>query len=606
MRNLTAFAVVSLLMLANGAPAAAQSGENVVVVANQANAASVQIAERYAQVRGLPAANVIRLNALVAEPSDSISRLAYERFIERPIADWFARHSAQDRILYIVLTKGIPLRIDGTAGRNGLQSSVDSELTLLYRGLTGRPVPPQGRIPNPYFAGENPAALKFFTHREHDIFLVTRLDGFTVSDALQLIDRGIAPGRDGRVLLDQKAALDNPGNGWLERAAEQLRAGGFAERVVLERTSTVLMNVDQVLGYYSWGSGDPGIRARRLGIEFAPGALAATFVSGDGRTFREPPNDWVPGAGESRKTYHAGSQQSLAGDLLREGATGVGAHVAEPYLDASIRPDILFPAYFAGFNLAEAFYLATPYLSWQTIVLGDPLCAPFRAAEPAATDIQPSLDNATELTAFFSSRRLEQLQLKAMKREALELLLRGEARLARGDRDAGREALEAATATEERLTRAHMLLATLYQDAGDYDRAVERYRRVLEQTPQDVPALNNLAYTLAVHKARPADALPVAQKARLLAPANPEVADTLGWVHHLLGQRAPALRFLTQALRAAPENPEFIVHMASAYAAAGQLEAAERELNRALTLQMSLGQRADVQALQSVIGQSRR
>jgi uncharacterized protein (TIGR03790 family) len=193
----------------------AQSGANVLVVANESNAASVQIAERYAQARSLPADNVIRLKTLPADAPEVISRLGYEFQIERPIADWFSRHAAHDRILYIVLTKGIPLRVEGSIGRQGTQSSVDSELTLLYRALTGRPVAPQGRIPNPYFAGHTPSGeFKHFTHRDYDIFLVTRLDGFTVDDGLALIDRAASPSRNGRVLLDQKAALDDPGNSW--------------------------------------------------------------------------------------------------------------------------------------------------------------------------------------------------------------------------------------------------------------------------------------------------------------------------------------------------------------------------------------------------------
>ena len=56
---------------------------------------------------------------------------------EPQCAAWLGRQGAQDRILYIVLTKGLPLRIDGTAGRQGTVSSVDSELTLLYRKMTG-------------------------------------------------------------------------------------------------------------------------------------------------------------------------------------------------------------------------------------------------------------------------------------------------------------------------------------------------------------------------------------------------------------------------------------------------------------------------------------
>ena len=35
--------------------------------------------------------------------------------------------------------------------------------------------------------------------------------------------------------------------------------------------------------------------------------------------------------------------------------------------------------------LAESFYLAMPYVSWQTVVIGDPLCAPFRKAPISTT-----------------------------------------------------------------------------------------------------------------------------------------------------------------------------------------------------------------------------
>jgi hypothetical protein len=43
-----------------------------------------------------------------------------------------------------------------------------------------------------------------------------------------------------------------------------------------------------------------------------------------------------------------------------------------------VRPQTLFPAYLSGFNLAESFYLSIPALSWQTVVIGDPLCRPFK------------------------------------------------------------------------------------------------------------------------------------------------------------------------------------------------------------------------------------
>jgi uncharacterized protein (TIGR03790 family) len=76
--------------------------------------------------------------------------------------------------------------------------------------------------------------------------------------------------------------------------------------------------------------------------------------------------------------------QSLAADYLQEGATGASGHVYEPYLQATPRPNYLFPAYYAGRTLAESFYLSIPWLSWQNIVLGDPLCALGRPASSGA------------------------------------------------------------------------------------------------------------------------------------------------------------------------------------------------------------------------------
>lgn len=63
----------------------------------------------------------------------------------------------------------------------------------------------------------------------------------------------------------------------------------------------------------------------------------------------------------------------MTADYLEEGATAATGHVSEPYLAMTPRPDFLLPAYFQGRNLAESYYLSIPSLSWQNIVVGDPL-----------------------------------------------------------------------------------------------------------------------------------------------------------------------------------------------------------------------------------------
>src|SRR5579862_8170204 len=107
-------AVITVLLLLAAAPfARAQSGSNVLLVVNTNSAASQQIAERYARARAVPQDNILRISV---ETAEQITRPVFEAQIEQPIVKWFNKESAHDRILYIVLTKGVPLRVFGTSG----------------------------------------------------------------------------------------------------------------------------------------------------------------------------------------------------------------------------------------------------------------------------------------------------------------------------------------------------------------------------------------------------------------------------------------------------------------------------------------------------------
>jgi len=167
--------------------------------------------------------------------------------------------------------------------------------------------------------------------------------------------------------------------------------------------------------------------------------------------------------------------------------------------------------------------------------------------------------------------------------------MRSESRLRKQDSAAAREALEQATAIDERLVPGHAMLASLYEQAHEYDKAVDRYRRVLAYAPADVPALNNLAYALAVHQGQPREALPLAQKAYAAAQGNPSVADTLGWIQHLLGDDAAAAHVLAQAAGALPESAEVHLHAAVAFAATGDMHTASTLLSRAVGARCDAG-----------------
>jgi uncharacterized protein (TIGR03790 family) len=596
--------VVTCLALSVPATAQAQSGANVLLVANAGSPDSLRLAEAYARTRSVPREHLV---SVALDPGvEEVDRGVYERQIESPVAQWLTRNSAQDRILYIVLMKGVPLRIKGTPGRSGTTASVDSELTLLYRRLTGASPIVAGSIANPYYLGDRDLALaKPFTRADNDIYLVTRLDGFTVADAMGLVQRAATPRTSGSIVLDEKGGLSDPGGDrWLRAAAEWLRSNGFADRLRHDATTAVTAGEADVLGYYSWGSNDPGVATRRPDIGFAPGAIAGTFVSTDARTFKEPPPEWKVTTWTDRAGFYAGSPQSLLGDLIRAGVTGAGGYVAEPYLDATIRPQVLFPAYVSGFNLAESFYMAMPTLSWQGLVVGDPLCRPFSRPAPEPASFDRGLDAATELPAYFSSRSVDARAAAGIPVEALKLLLRAEARSAKDDKAGSQKALEEATAAAPSFTAAHLLLASAYEEQQEYDKAIERYKQVLAGRPGNPVALNNLAYTLAVRKNQPSEALAYAERAHALSP-TPLVADTLAWVQHLLGRDQDAARLLVAAVKQAPGNAEIRLHAAVVFGAVGVLNEAEQHLAEALRLDPTLKERPEVASLRKRLPQKK-
>ena len=326
------------------------------------------------------------------------------------------------------------------------------------------------------------------------------------------------------------------------------------------------------------------------------------FVSAGARTFEPPPDTWKPGAAQDLHSSYRGSPQSLIGDLVREGVTGVAGYVGEPFLDGTIRPDILFPAYVGGLNLIEAYYAAMPYLSWQTVVVGDPLCAPFRLKTLPLEQTAPDLESETELPKYFSARRLALLMADGASSEVGKLLLKAEARQSRGDRAGAIVALETATDREPRLTAAHLMLASLYEEVNDYDRAIERYRRVLALAPREPASLNNLAYALAVHKNAPAEALPIAQQAYGASGGSASSADTLGWIYYLLGKHEEAEKLLDEGASRAPGNAEIQLHLAHNLAALGRGDAARAALAKSLQLDMTLATRDDVKKLRAQLG----
>lgn len=342
----------------------AQTGDNVLVVVNRRDPVSALVANYYRPRRVVPARNVCTIDTTTDE--EIVWRI-YEQEIERPIGDCLKKAGLTEQILYIVLTMGVPLKIDGMGGSINVadHASVDSELTLLYSKLKGSKYQRAGTVPNPFFMKRDSP----FQHPLFPIYLVTRLAANDFADVKAMIDRSLYARNRGKFVIDLNSPGVNEPNNWLRNAAMLLPSG----RVVLEETTKVVYDQKDVIGYASWGSND-GARTRRwLGFQWLPGAIATEYVSTSARTLKRPPPEWNITSYEDSQHWFAGSPQTLSADLIHEGASGTAGNVYEPFLIGCARPDLVIPAYFDGRNLADSFYMALPFLSWQGVVLGDPL-----------------------------------------------------------------------------------------------------------------------------------------------------------------------------------------------------------------------------------------
>jgi uncharacterized protein (TIGR03790 family) len=65
--------------------------------------------------------------------------------------------------------------------------------------------------------------------------------------------------------------------------------------------------------------------------------------------------------------------------LLEEGVAATLGPVYEPYVQAFPPPSLFFGLLTEGYlTLAECYQVSLPYLSWQMVLVGDPLYRPFR------------------------------------------------------------------------------------------------------------------------------------------------------------------------------------------------------------------------------------
>jgi uncharacterized protein (TIGR03790 family) len=323
----------------------AVSASQVMVVVNVRSEDSRTVADYYVRKRHVPQENVLEIDCSV---TDEITHSEYEERLHRNVEK---KARANPDIAYVVLTRGIPFRFSDFGSDGGF--SVDSVLATCVMVH-----PPTQKTLNPIVGLEGR-----FTRREYGLLLVTRLDGPTVTDAKRLVDSSLAAQPVcGPFYLRDSFAMG------MADANAILTSRGLLTEWVKGFNNPKYPRYQGSGGPYEahWGAGphdseytESEFRAMR----FYPGAICDMTWS------------------FSAADLHNRNSKGTIGAFVENGAAGVQGYVSEPYVDAISRPEIVLDRYTRGFTLAESFYAGTSYVHWKSLVLGDPICAPYAAPE---------------------------------------------------------------------------------------------------------------------------------------------------------------------------------------------------------------------------------
>ena len=360
--------------------------ETVAVLYNSDLEESAELARYYADQREIPIENLVGLS--MPKPSE-ITREQYQNEIRDPLAREFGRREwwklgkdpqgtelpVRNKIRVLVTIRGVPLKIKRTkdpsvpppdpkapkpAKPNAQQmmkrvneASVDAELCLL--GVSGMPI--AGPITNRYHRSERGFATADMPY----MMLVGRIDAADDDTCRRMIDDALAveeSGLWGRAYVDIANKFPQ-GDNWLKAVAKMCAEKGIPT-VVDSFNDTLPTNypMTDAAIYFGWYAEHVNGPFRAANFRFRRGAVAMHLHSFSAWQLRDPSRNWCA-------------------PLLARGACATVGNVYEPFLGMTHDLEIFLDRLLDGHTLVEAAYMATLGLSWQNVVIGDPLYRPF-------------------------------------------------------------------------------------------------------------------------------------------------------------------------------------------------------------------------------------
>ena len=395
-------------------PCFALEPHEIVVLANRNAASSVGLAKYYMKKRGIPKDNLLQL---WITDKEWCGREYYEKKVVVRVRKFLRERDPMGVIRCILLMYGIPLKLSppemskeekrelkkletrkdalikqimgikanetekskilkselkgvkkiiSVLKKKDARSSLDSEIALVLE----QNYQLSGWVPNPYFVGYRGKKIRNMPRK---VLMVSRLDGPSSEIVRRIIDDSISTektGLKGTAYFDaryprpkgeskvKKRSGYKPYDQSIYLAADHVKKSGRMPVVVNSKSE--LFRRGECPGaalYCGWYSLARYVDA----FEWRPGAVGYHIASSECTTLK-------------RKGSRVWCKM-----MLEKGVAATLGPVSEPYVQAFPIPEIFFGLLVEGrLTLAECYALSKPFLSWQMVLIGDPLYRPFK------------------------------------------------------------------------------------------------------------------------------------------------------------------------------------------------------------------------------------
>lgn len=359
MKKVSLLFLASLISITVFSQSVSDNYDDVAVIMNSNSDASLEIGTYFAQQREIPDENLIYVVSPLEEEVDTNVFNDIAGQIEQALID----QGVLDQINYLVTTKGIPVNLrvsDSCEGVSGIVHclSFDQALSLImgpYEHIVGT----NQYMGNPYFD-----SWEKFSREEFEIFIVSRLDAYTVDQVKEMIDKTgpmtLVNKDEAQIIFDvsyiDDTNLVNTFEKILQPATEFMVRNGW--NFVFDTDSTMILNAANVLGYYSMNF---NLFDKTIDFEWLNGSFAAN-ETGSNFSFYDSLNT---------------DNRLLLPDVLEGGASSASAYVNGSFLSQSIKMEKFYERYLNDsldfkFNFAESYFADINTLARQYILVGDP------------------------------------------------------------------------------------------------------------------------------------------------------------------------------------------------------------------------------------------